>query len=248
MVEKNSFRMAESVIKQHICTSSSSTPANPQPPDLVCSELAVGWLPTQTVPTAELRIISWNKLKLGNCVDFNCAYFKSAIAINLTINRQKDRSKQWDERRYKSGKRRSREEWKHTEGLTERMMKGGEERQWHPWGRYLQPDHQLTTPITIDQAIKCAFLPNGPLTDNDCTYWWLLEHHAGPKSEKFTVCQLFRHTRSGTKQMSALSTYIRLIKRNPVISSCKTNALCSGVGMFTLLSFFLCWISTECDH
>ena len=29
-----------------------ATPASPQPPDLACSELGVGWQPTQTVPTA----------------------------------------------------------------------------------------------------------------------------------------------------------------------------------------------------
>lgn len=37
---------------------------------------------------------------------------------------------------------------------------GGSDR---PPGTNLLPDHQLSTPITIDQAIKCAFLQNDPL-------------------------------------------------------------------------------------
>lgn len=85
--------MVGSAIKQHICTSS-STPASPPPPDLARSELGAGWQPTQTFPTAELRIILWDEFHLGNEMDFNCEYFKSAIAFNLTINKRRDRSKQ----------------------------------------------------------------------------------------------------------------------------------------------------------
>lgn len=150
MVENNRFRMGESAIKRHIC--SSSPPPAPwiSKKSGVLRARTVGWQPTQT---------------FSSCITVNNVVRWISTAqldgFQLWILQDKGRG-EWHIQVRKQAEQR--------EEQTERGMKDKEERQWQPWERNLRPDHQLSTPITMDQAIKCAFLLNDILTDGSWSH------------------------------------------------------------------------------
>ena len=92
---------------------------------------------------------------------FNCEYFKSAMHFAFeSIRKGADQERHGEKSQNRRRKGLSKRGEAKRDKQREQCKQGRRDSDSHETN--LQPDHQLTTPITMDQAIKCPFSSKRP--------------------------------------------------------------------------------------